>query len=75
MKIAEKQQNDIIIKRDKGLTASVGKLSKSAIMVLMILIIAMLTSCFPPGPGQGHRGGHHEGHDHMERHGHDEHHN
>ena len=65
---AEKSNNEgTPIKREAG------KLLKSILVIFMLLLITLLSSCFAPGPGHGSRGSMHERHGHNERHGHDEH--
>jgi len=47
------------------------RLLKSALVIFMLVMITLLSSCMFPGPGGGTRGGPHERRGNMERHGHD----
>jgi|GEM_PF-1899991 hypothetical protein len=64
----EKSHNE-----ETPIKAGTGKLLKSILVIFMLLLITLLSSCIVPGPGHGSRGGMHERHSHNERHGHDEH--
>ncbi|MGA2824163.1 MAG: hypothetical protein ABSE72_11625 [Bacteroidales bacterium] len=66
---ADKSSNE-----ETPIKAGAGKLLKSILVIFMLLLITLLSSCIVPGPGHGSRGGGHERHSHNERHSHDEHH-
>jgi hypothetical protein len=57
-----------------------GKIVKSVILIFLLIMVTLLSSCMLPGPGNGSRGGPHERHgnnghqDHDRGHDNDEHH-
>ena len=68
----------ILLQADKSnnketpIKAGAGKLLKSMLIIFMLSLITLLSSCLVPGPGRGGPGGGHERHGHNERHGNNE---
>jgi hypothetical protein len=46
-------------------------ISKSVLIILMLFMMTLLSSCMFPGPGHGPRGGGHERHGNNDHHGND----
>ena len=65
---AEKNNNE-----ETPIMAGAGKLLKSILVIFILVLITLMSSCIVPGPGHGSRGGEHERHGHNGHHGHDEH--
>ena len=63
--------------------AGAGNLIKSLLVIFMLLMITLMSSCMVPGPGPGHerhgrsneRHGNNDNHGHDDHHGNDDHHN
>jgi len=61
-------QSDKSNNKETPIKAGGGRLLKSMLIIFMLSLITLLSSCLVPGPGRGGPGGGHERHGHNERH-------
>ena len=61
-------QSDKSNNKETPIKAGGGRFLKSILIIFMLSLITLLSSCLVPGPGRGGPGGGHERHGHNERH-------
>jgi hypothetical protein len=58
--------------KETPIKAGAGRLLKSMLIIFMLSLITLLSSCLVPGPGHGNRGSRNERHGQKERQGNNE---